>query len=49
MVEKAIELAANVVKFTPHHCKSSDIVVVTVCFLAVGLLGGFFLGTYIAQ
>jgi len=49
MVDKAIELAANVVKFAPRSCKPGDMVVVTVCFLAIGLLSGFFLGSYIAN
>lgn len=49
MVEKAIQIATDVVTFAPKGCKTSDMIVVSICFIALGLLGGFFLATYIAS
>ena len=43
MVEKAIGAAY----FAAKSCKASDAVVVIICFTALGLLAGFFIGFYV--
>ena len=44
MVDKAIELARAV---SNKGCKLSDAFVIVICFMAAGLLAGFFIGVYI--
>jgi hypothetical protein len=47
MVEKALDIAANVAKFAPKGCKASNAFVIVICFTALGLLAGFFIGSYL--
>ena len=47
MVDKAIELAHTMARFAPKGCKASDAFVIIVCFTALGLLSGFFIGVYL--
>ncbi len=44
MVDKAIELVRAV---SDRGCKPSDAFVIVICFTALGLLAGFFIGTYL--
>jgi len=44
MVDKALDLAETMAKFTPKVCKISDALVIIICFTAFGLLAGFFIG-----
>jgi hypothetical protein len=43
MVDKAIELVQAVSR---DGCKPGDAVVIVICFTALGLLAGFFIGSY---
>ena len=45
MVDKAIEIAHAVVKYAPQTCKPANAFVIVICFTALGLLSGFFIGT----
>lgn len=45
MVDKAIELAHTVAKFGPNVCTPANAFVIIICFSALGLLAGFFIGT----
>ncbi len=45
MVNKAIELAHTVAKFAPSGCTPANAFVIMICFTALGLLAGFFIGT----
>lgn len=45
MVNKAIELAHTVAKFAPATCTPANAFVIIICFSALGLLAGFFIGT----
>lgn len=47
MVDKALELAENVMKFAPKSCSAANAFVIIVCFTALGLLAGFFIGSYL--
>lgn len=44
MVDKAIELVREV---SQKGCKPANAFVIVVCFTALGLLAGFFIGTYL--
>jgi hypothetical protein len=45
MVNKAVEMAHTIIKYAPKGCKASDAFVIVICFSALGLLAGFFIGT----
>ena len=49
MVKRGIDLAETVVRFGPKACSASNIIVITTCFLAIGLMLGFFIGTYLTS
>ncbi len=44
MVDKAIELVRAV---SHRGCKPADAFVIIICFAALGLLAGFFIGSYL--
>jgi hypothetical protein len=44
MVKQAMEFAQAV---SEKGCKPSDALVIIICFTALGLLAGFFIGTYL--
>lgn len=44
MVDKAIELARAV---SDRGCEPANAFVIVICFTALGLLAGFFIGTYL--
>lgn len=45
MVRIAVELTETVAKFAPKGCRASDAFVIVICFTAIGLLAGFFIGS----
>jgi hypothetical protein len=49
MVRRGLDLAETAVRFAPKSCSASDAIVVMICFLAIGLLFGFFIGTYLTS
>lgn len=49
MVKRGLDLAETAVRFAPKGCSASDAIVIMICFLAVGLLFGFLVGTYLTS
>ena len=49
MVKRGIELAETVVRFGPKGCSASNAIVIMICFMALGLMLGFFIGTYLTS
>ncbi len=45
MVDKAVDIAETLAKFAPNVCSIYNAVVIIICFFAIGLLVGFFIGT----
>lgn len=48
MVKKSVDATETIVKYGPKVCSLGNAVTIVVCFLAVGLLAGFFVGHHLS-